>query len=102
MAAIVTVSPVRAADERPLDHIEMVIDEIRADVAKEGNRGLARIPKTMTILGKGCDLKSRDDKQSAYSCHVDINVADQFSSYSPRRATFTLKHDFASDTWTSE
>lgn len=100
VAAFVVATPVWA-DEQPLDHIGMVMDEIRNDVKKEGMRTLAPTHKTVSFGAKTCNLRSKDDKQSSYNCQIDFNVADDFSSYSPRRATFILTHDFATDSWSS-
>lgn len=90
-----------AAEEQPLDHIGMVMDEIQRDVQQEGARTLAPTRKSVSFGQRSCNLQSKDDKQSSYSCQLDFNVSDEFSSNNMRRATFILTHDFATDTWSS-
>jgi hypothetical protein len=98
-AALLLATPVHAAEERPLDHIAPALAEIQNSLDDEASNTLFATGKRLTILKKACIARGIDAQQSVYDCRIDYNVADEFSSYSPRAMTFVLVHDLSTDSW---
>jgi hypothetical protein len=90
---------VQAAEERPLDHIAGALAEIQNALDREASQTLFPTGKRLTILKKICIPRGIDAQQSVYDCRIDYNVADEFSSYSPRAMQFVLVHNLSDDSW---
>lgn len=90
-----------ADDERPLDHLDMAIKNIKR-AYKIDATGPFDVKKTFTVVKTTCDQFRKTVQETAWDCTMDFNISDQFSSNMPRTEAFRLIHNHEPDMWIAE